>query len=408
MTRKPRVVVVGGSLGGLTAALVLRDAGCDVTIFERSASALEGRGAGIVLHPATERYLVKNRLVRLEEISTAAVSLRYLAADGSVLHESPCGYRFTAWNRLYRSLLQKVQPQGYLFGRTLTGIELRPRSAVGTFADGAAEEGDVLICADGISSPSRALLLPEVRPAYAGYVGWRGTVPEGSLSSRAAAEVGESINYHLMPDGHILTYPIPGLDGSVLVGSRLINFVWYRNVEAGPCLQDVMTDRLGVPRDLSVPPGAVQEKYIEELRTEAGRLPAAVGEVVRSTPEPFIQAIVDIEVPAMVFGRACLVGDAAFVARPHAAAGTAKAAADAWALREALEGAGWDFATALAAWERRQLALGSALIDRVRRLGNASQFGGGWRPGDPELRFGLERPGDSEERGESASAPTGH
>ena len=43
----PSVIVVGGSLGGLTAALVLRDAGCDVRVFERSSSALQARGAGI-------------------------------------------------------------------------------------------------------------------------------------------------------------------------------------------------------------------------------------------------------------------------------------------------------------------------------------------------------------------------
>ena len=54
-TSRPRVVVMGGSLGGLTAALVLRDAGCDVEVYERSELPLEGRGAGIVLNPATVR-----------------------------------------------------------------------------------------------------------------------------------------------------------------------------------------------------------------------------------------------------------------------------------------------------------------------------------------------------------------
>ncbi|HEV7534733.1 MAG TPA: FAD-dependent monooxygenase, partial [Acidimicrobiia bacterium] len=55
-----RAVVVGGSLGGLNAALWLADAGWDVEILERSRSPLEGRGAGIVLHPATVRYLVEH------------------------------------------------------------------------------------------------------------------------------------------------------------------------------------------------------------------------------------------------------------------------------------------------------------------------------------------------------------
>ena len=53
MNAMPRVGVVGGSIGGLTAALVLRDLGCEVDVFERSGTALEARGAGIGLHPMT-------------------------------------------------------------------------------------------------------------------------------------------------------------------------------------------------------------------------------------------------------------------------------------------------------------------------------------------------------------------
>jgi 2,6-dihydroxypyridine 3-monooxygenase len=94
----------------------------------------------------------------------------------------------------------------------------------------------------------------------------------------------------------------------------------------------------------------------------------------------------------MAFGRVCLIGDAAFVARPHAAAGTAKAAADAWALADAIE-RHRDVPTALAQWEPGQLALGQQLLDRNRRNGRRSQFEGTWVPGDPELIFGLRAPG---------------
>ncbi len=403
--KRPRVVVVGGSLGGLTAGLVLRDAGCDVTIYERSSAALEGRGAGIVLHPQSERYLVENGLAPLETFSTAATTLRYLDPDGAVLHESACGYRFTAWNTLYKSMLHEIERKRYLLGRQVTSVDPAQRSARVGFAGGGVEVADLVVCADGISSTGRAQLLPQCRPVYAGYVGWRGTVPERELSTASAGEVGGAINYHLMPGSHILTYPIPGLDGSVEVGRRLVNFVWYRNVQAGPALDGLMTDRLGRHREISVPPGAVQDMYVDELREVAENLPPPIREVVRAAQEPFIQPIADVEVPAMTFGRVCLIGDAAFLARPHAAAGTAKAAADAWALREALVGAGWDFEAALHVWERRQLVLGAALLERVRRMGDASQFGTGWRPGDPNLRFGLERPGDSEERGDMKCAP---
>jgi 2,6-dihydroxypyridine 3-monooxygenase len=88
-----------------------------------------------------------------------------------------------------------------------------------------------------------------------------------------------------------------------------------------------------------------------------------------------------------------LIGDAAFAARPHAAAGTAKAAADAWALHDHLAKGGDDVAAALQAWEPDQLALGNQLVDRVIAMGTRSQISGTWTPGDPELRFGLYRPG---------------
>jgi len=89
-----------------------------------------------------------------------------------------------------------------------------------------------------------------------------------------------------------------------------------------------------------------------------------------------------------------LVGDAAFAARPHAAAGTAKAAADGWALRDALAAHADDLDAALEEWEPGQLDLGRSLLARTRAIGRRSQFDGTWVPGDPDLIFGLYGPGD--------------
>src|SRR4051812_21647895 len=80
--RPPRVAVMGGSLGGLTAALVLRDRGCDVEVYERSSAPLRDRGAGIVLHPATVRWLVDSGARRVEELGVPARVLRYMGPDG--------------------------------------------------------------------------------------------------------------------------------------------------------------------------------------------------------------------------------------------------------------------------------------------------------------------------------------
>ena len=112
----------------------------------------------------------------------------------------------------------------------------------------------------------------------------------------------------------------------------------------------------------------------------------------RAVDRPFLQVVYDVEVSRMAFGRVCLIGDAAWVVRPHAAAGTAKAAADAWTLADALA-AHDDVPSALTAWEPGQLALGRQLLERTRRIGARSQVECNWQPGDPELIFGLYGPG---------------
>ena len=134
-------------------------------------------------------------------------------------------------------------------------------------------------------------------------------------------------------NSHILVYPIPGRDGSVAPGERLINIVWYRNYLAGDDLDDLLLDGYGIRREVSVPPGSLRPEHIAEARAvAAARLPGPIAEVVLAVDDLFVQVVFDLEVPRMAFGRACLLGDAAFVVRPHAAAGTAKAADDAWTL----------------------------------------------------------------------------
>ncbi len=188
----------------------------------------------------------------------------------------------------------------------------------------------------------------------------------------------------------MLSYEIPATDGA----GRSMNWVWYRNVRDGPPLEALLTDRSGTRHDLSLPAGAVRDEHVDELHATAADLPPSFTELVRATPEPFVQVIVDLEVPAMVRGRICLVGDAAFALRPHIAAGTAKAAADARALAEAIEAADGAVPAALRAWEPAQLELGRATTARTREVGERAQVTGTFRPGDPEVAFGLHRPKD--------------
>lgn len=388
-----RVAVVGGSLGGLTAACLLRDDGHDVTVHERSPRPLQERGAGIGFLEATYRYLVERMGVELGRISVATDHIRYLHRDGSVLHDQAHRYLFSSWNTVYRQLADHFGDERYRLGHELVDFTSTEVGVTARFADGTTTDVDLLVAADGIGSATRARLQPDARASYAGYVAWRGMVPESELEAPVAAALGDAITYHVFANSHILVYPIPDASGAVEPGRRLINFVWYRNYLAGGDLDDLLTDRDGAVRELSVPPGQVATHHVAELRaTAAARLPATLAAVVLATGEPFLQLIRDIEVERMAFGRVCLLGDAAFAARPHAAAGTAKAAEDGWALAEALRRAD-DVPQALASWEPSQLRLGRDLLERTRRIGSRSQVTNDWRPGDPELIFGLHEPG---------------
>ena len=267
----PRVVVTGGSVGGLTAALVLRDAGCDVTVFERSSAALQARGAGIAALEATLRYLTERGGRRVADVCSSTGWIRFLRADGSVRHEQRHRYLFSSWNTIYRSLLELFDPGRYLLGREVTGFSQAADSVRVTLAGGQSTEAGLLVCADGVSSLARAWLLPEVSPSYSGYVAWRGTVPERALPAATRELFGDAITYQVLKDSHILVYPIPGPDGALATGERLVNFVWYVNVAEGEELDALMTGRDGLRRAVSMPPGAARDEAVTRLRHAAGR-----------------------------------------------------------------------------------------------------------------------------------------
>ena len=390
----PRVGIVGGSIGGLTAALVLRDLGCEVDVFERSGTALEARGAGIGLHPMTTRYFDESSELDAAMVETELPWLQFLSASGERVYRERMNYRFSSWNTIYRGLARCFGKRHYHLGAEVTGFSQDEGGVTVFLAGGAAHAFDMLVCADGISSGARARLLPHAEARYAGYVAWRATVPESELTAASFETLRDAITYSLLPAGHVLVYPIPSLDGALEPGRRLANLVWYHNYEEGDALDGLMTDRFGRRQSLSLPPGAVRREHVAWTNEFAdAHMAPAVAEVLHKCPEPFVQVIYDIDAERMAFGRVALIGDAAFAVRPHAAAGTAKACADAWALRDALHDADGDTVAALARWEPGQLALGRQLLERTRDMGDRSQFQRNWIPGDPSLRLGLYGPG---------------
>jgi len=384
-----RVVIVGGSLGGLSAALWLRDAGYDVDVYERSRAALEGRGAGIVLNPATIRWLVEKEGLTAADLGEPARLLRYLGIDGTTAAELVSPYRFTSYDTLYRRLLAAFGRDRYHLGEEVLAAEQDAGAATVRLASGATRQCELIVWADGIRSTGRRQLVDQPENRYSGYVGWRGTVARSECTEPTWSALQGAITYCVFQHSHALTYPIPAAGGPVM------NRLWYRNVNLGADLDALMTDVRGVRRQVSVPPGSVSAEHVAQMRDAGARLlPGPLAELIRRTPQPFLQAVYDIDVPHMAFGRMCLIGDAAVVLRPHAAAGAAKAAEDGYRLAEALREAGGDVVEALRTWETRQLQLARRVLARTRDAGDRSQFAGSWQIGDP-LPFGLYEQGDS-------------
>ena len=382
-------MVVGGSIGGLTTALLLRRLGFDVEVFERTPTDLDGRGSGIVLHTETLRWFVECSDQHPETVSTATRFMQYLGPDNAVLYREPAPWSFTSWGTFHRALLADFGRDHYHLGECAAGFVQDPDGVEVQFASGRCERADLVVFADGIGSANRRHFSPEPRLAYAGYVGWRGLVPESRLSAATFGLLHDAVTYCVAPNTHVPMYPIPSPEGGLAAGRRSMNYVWYRNVAEGDELDELMTDKHGVSVEVSLHPGQVQDRFIEEMRSAAAELLApAVAEVVLRTEQPFLQAVYDVGARRMAAGRVALLGDAASTARPHPAAGTAKAAANAWALHDALAECA-DVTEALANWEPGQLELGQRLLHRAREMGARLQVDCTWVPGDPDNKLGL-------------------
>ena len=216
-----RVIVAGGSLGGLNAALWLRDAGCEVEVFERSHKPLEGQGAGIVLNPATTRWFAEHDSE--ERIGVLARYVRYLDRDAGDAAELPHAYLFSSYDTHYRRVLAAFGREQYHLGEEVVSADAANAAVTVRLASGEARTADLLVWADGIRSAGRGQLLPDVATRYAGYIAWRGTVEPARLRDDTNAALEDAITYCVLDHSHALTYPIPTADGST------VNWLWYRN-----------------------------------------------------------------------------------------------------------------------------------------------------------------------------------
>jgi 2-polyprenyl-6-methoxyphenol hydroxylase-like FAD-dependent oxidoreductase len=327
-----RVAVVGGSVAGCAAAVALQRVGCRVEVFERTRGRLEERGAGIILPLQLLDQLVAGGYVGAGLRRVPGSERVWLARDdaapaGRVVWRQPMAAAANNWALVWTDLRARVPDSCYHEGTAVRRLEPDGDGVTVRLEDGRRERFDAVVGADGYRSAVRAHVDGRPRPAYAGYVLWRGGCAPEALPDAARALLTDAWLTCGFPGGHLIMYLIPR-HGTGAGSGTWVNWAVYTPAPDGESFTD----------PASLPPGTVAREAREFLFPLLARvLPPDLADTTRrASPEDvYLQPIYDLEMPAYVAGRILLAGDAGTVACPHTAAGAAKALQDALALEQA-------------------------------------------------------------------------
>jgi salicylate hydroxylase len=329
-----KIAIIGGGIGGLSAALHLLKAGFDVHVYEQSPRIGE-IGAGIQISPNASRLLIRLGL----KPALDAAGVRPLAVhqrrwdDGRTLQRAPVGPEVEAtfgapYYHFHRGDLAEllgaaVPAERVHVGHKLVGLEPRGEKIVARFESGASAEADLLVGADGIHSRVRHLTFGPEKPRFTGCVAWRGLVPAERIK-----HLGIEVASHnwMGPDGHVVHYWV--------AGGRLMNVVCV--VEHGTWTSESWTDKGDVA---------------EVLARYDGWHPIVRG-LIEAFPETFIWALHDRAVlPRWSDDRITLLGDACHPMLPMMAQGAAQSIEDGATLAALLTAMQGDVPGVLARYE---------------------------------------------------------
>jgi 2-polyprenyl-6-methoxyphenol hydroxylase-like FAD-dependent oxidoreductase len=371
-----KILIVGGSLGGLFAANILLRQGHDVTLLEKAAGSLDGRGAGIVTHDALAVALRQAGVAVDDTLGVHVTERITLGEDGQSLGMMKLPQVLTSWSRLYFMLKESFPIERYLQGKTVKSVSQTTDQVKVVCEDGSNYAAELLIASDGIRSSVRAQVAPQIKPEYAGYIAWRGVCDEACLSKHTLDTLFNRFGFCLPKGEQMLGYPVAGSGNDTRPGKRRYNFVWYRPASEHEELVSLLTDDDGNYYPTGIPPLKVSWKHIAKMRNIAREILAPqYAEILEKTAAPFLQAIYDVRSEEIVFGRIALMGDAAFVGRPHVGMGVTKAGDEAIVIAKHIAQLG---ATpeALKAYRDERLKLGQQVVARAQYLGRYMQAQG--------------------------------
>lgn len=349
-------LVSGAGIGGLTAALAIRQAGHTVTVAE-AAPELREAGAGLVLGANTMQAL--HRLGLAEQVAVLGAPLHGLTimdeAGQALLDVDAAPFARRHFGTLTNIALRHAALQHFLLqqlpaGTLRTGKRLlhftdTPAGGVLVqFADGSTATADALVAADGLHSQVRQLLAPTYHPRYAGYTCWRAVVDASALA--------------LAPTGRFCeTWGRAGRFGYVPVGQGRVYWFTTRN---SPVAQNL----------------ALAHCTPADLRRHLAGYHAPVADLLSLTaPEQLLwHDIVDLPpLPRYAYGCVVLIGDAAHATTPNLGQGAGQAIEDAVVLGQCLA-TGVAPAAAFREFERRRLRRTHRIVQRSWRVGQMAQW----------------------------------
>ncbi len=381
-----KAIIVGGSMGGLFIGNMLVRRGWDVDIYERVAGMLNVRGAGIAGHPEYEPIM---RACGLSDARPVGIEVEGRTAydqDGRVIAFHPHPQYLTFWGVVHAKLLGAFPAARYHTGVGFQGLEPGTRQCRVRLSNGETVAADLVVAADGLRSSVRAALAPDIVPDYGGYFAFRGIAPEHKLSARFRDTMMGRYIWVFPGDGQFSGYPICGMDFSTEPGRRQYAYLWYRAIGA-EAMRDLLTDAGGRCHEHNIPPPLIRPEHFVRLRQDADRLLAPLfSEIVRAAEHDMLQPMYDVESREIAFGNVCLLGDAAFTARPHVGIGVLKAGQDALELIQCLE-RHEVIPEALKAYAAARVPTGRKAVRFSRYLGTFIERGHPSPETDPDLQL---------------------
>jgi 2-polyprenyl-6-methoxyphenol hydroxylase-like FAD-dependent oxidoreductase len=357
-----RIVIVGGSLAGLTLALACATRGVHVRVVERSPARTQGGDS---------------LSIDLADLFDATGHDPRAPPILPVVH----AYRdrvLTTWPALYAWLRHRVAATPGIVleeGRAVVAVRNLGDRAQLQFDDGSNEMAAAVIGADGYRSVVRREVAPDAPFAqYAGYVVWRGLIDEQALTRNVPRSNHEGLWIDFVGGYRLVAAVLPGRDGSVTAGRRQVTFAWF-DVHREPLLRQsgCLTPENDVVGTLGC--GAIDDLTRADLAgLITGLWPSiwaeAVAVGVRSTAALSCAPIAEYAPARLARGAVAIVGDAAHVVSPMTGRGFAAGVADASALSELLSRQGEDepVAPALVQYETLRLPIVRSLVSQSSRL----------------------------------------